>query len=271
MIVDYHMHTDWSDGRGAHGEYAERAEKLDIDEIGFTEHIEFNGRRWVMDPSDMKRYVESLDAARERSRVPLKLGVEMDYTVSRPLHEKADRFLKAWQRHLDYAIGSTHYMGDMHLAYNGHDDRWAGVNRTQLYTEYYGMVKDVADSGLFDIVGHLDLPKRSGYYPAGHRSGKLKPRLSEAIEAALDAIARAGMCVEVNTSGWRHSCREQYPSARLLGMCNERGIEITMGSDAHIPKHVGYMFDEAVELALESGYSTITVFDKRNRDQAEIG
>jgi histidinol-phosphatase (PHP family) len=269
MIADYHMHTDWSDGRGAHGEYAERADRLGLDEIGFTDHVEFNGRSWVMDPEDMYRYVESLDAARERSRVPLKLGVEMDYT--RFVHRKADRFLKAWRRQLDYAIGSSHYMGDMHLAYNGHEDKWEGVNRTQLYTEYYGMVKEIADSGMFDIVGHLDLPKRSGYYPVGHRSGKLKPRLSEAIEAALDAIARVGMCVEVNTSGWRHPCRDQYPSGRLLGMCNERDIEITLGSDAHIPNHVGYMFGKAAERALEAGYSTITVFDKRNREQVDIG
>jgi histidinol-phosphatase (PHP family) len=90
------------------------------------------------------------------------------------------------------------------------------------------------------------------------------------VETA-DAIEAAGVCVEVSTAGLYKPVGELYPDRELLAACCERGVPITLASDAHEPTHVGRDLDRAVALAREVGYETVTVFDRRERRQEPLG
>ena len=57
----------------------------------------------------------------------------------------------------------------------------------------------------------------------------------------------------------------------FLEACHERGVPITLASDAHEPANVGRDVDKAVALAREVGYETVTVFEGRNRRQETLG
>ena len=57
----------------------------------------------------------------------------------------------------------------------------------------------MAESGVFDFAAHLDLPKKFGFKPAAN--------LSAESSAALDAIAAAGMAIEIN----RVSTHPEWP------------------------------------------------------------
>ena len=64
---------------------------------------------------------------------------------------------------------------------------------------------------------------------------------------------------------------ELYPDRSFLELCRERGVPITLASDAHQPAHVGRDVARAAELAREAGYETVTVFDRRERRQEPLG
>ena len=102
-----------------------------------------------------------------------------------------------------------------------------------------------------------DLVKKFGYIP---QEGYL-----HLAEPALDAIKDAGICMELNTSGLRRTCREVYPSQVIVEAMRQREIPITLGSDAHKPEETGYAFDAAVASALQAGYTDIQRFMGRER------
>src|SRR5947199_160082 len=77
-----------------------------------------------------------------------------------------------------------------------------------LYREYYRLLARAAESGLFDVLTHFDLPKKFG-----HR----RPDASLAAEeAAVEAAGRAGIAVEVSSAGLRKPVKELYPAPDLL-------------------------------------------------------
>ncbi len=91
--------------------------------------------------------------------------------------------------------------------------------------------RDAAESGLFTILGHLDLVKKFGYRPT--RS------LDRELERLVERIAHAEVLVEINTAGLHRPTGEAYPSLDILRRLCEAGVQITFGSDAHRPDEVG--------------------------------
>jgi len=261
MIVDYHTHTDMSDGRDGHEKYVSKALELRLGEIGFSDHFMFKQLPWVMGPERIPEYVEKIEILRQGSNIPIKLGLEVDY-IRRDVGSTRE-FLNRWGRQIDYCIGSVHHLNSWDTASPDQTYKWKNAGITQTYTKYYELVQELAKSGLFDIVGHLDVGKRYNYYPRGCPV--------EALWKSVEAISENDLCVEVNTSGLRHACAEIYPERKILEMCYERDIEITLGSDAHRPSEVGADFGKAIKLAKDVGYTTITVFTKKRKEQVELG
>jgi histidinol-phosphatase (PHP family) len=115
----------------------------------------------------------------------------------------------------------------------------------------------MAESGLFDILGHPDLVKKFGHVPGGD--------LDRFYEPAVDAIAAAGCVIELNTAGWHKPCAECYPAPRFLELACSAGIPLVISSDAHEPGHVGRDFSTAIKLAKAAGYQETCLFEKRRR------
>jgi histidinol-phosphatase (PHP family) len=114
--------------------------------------------------------------------------------------------------------------------------------------QYLELVGDAAESGLFTIMGHLDLVKKFGYRPTR--------TLEKELSRLVDRIARTGVLVEINTAGLHRPIDEAYPDPNILRRLCEAGVPITFGSDAHRPEQVGRDFEHAVKLATEAGYSS---------------
>ena len=103
-------------------------------------------------------------------------------------------------------------------------------------------------------MGHPDLIKKFKYYPDGD--------LKRFYEPAIEAIAKAGSAIELNTAGWHKKCEEQYPALDFLKMARDAGIPLTISSDAHSPKELGSNFKEARELAISAGYDKLARFHR---------
>ena len=120
----------------------------------------------------------------------------------------------------------------------------------------------MAKSGLFDIVGHIDLIKVFKFMP--------KKDINIIARKALLAIKEADMTIELNVAGYRKPIAEAYPSSSLLQEVYMLGIPITFGSDAHTPKQVSMFSQEVVALAKSVGYTECAYFIKRKRYMIEI-
>jgi histidinol-phosphatase (PHP family) len=252
MIADYHIHTPLcGHAEGEPREYVEQAIACGLTEIGFSDHLPLSMYRqpgYAMQREDVDGYVSLVrDLAQEyASRVRILLGGEVDFFEQ---SIEQDAALLA-EYPFDYAIGSVHFVGDG-FAYDhpGSREHYRGYGVDNVYVQSYDLVAKAAATGLFRIIGHLDLAKKHGHRPEDP-AGVAAP-----ASAALAAIKASGAAIELNTAGWRKPVGEAYPSPALLSEASSLGIPLTFGSDAHHPRDVGAHFDRAVTVARQCGYT----------------
>lgn len=260
LPADYHMHTPLC--RHATGEpvdYARRAVELGLTEIGFSDHSpmprdDFDD--WRMFDRQLDEYVAKVRLAQKTfPQLTIRLALEVDYL---PGHEDWIRQLAA--RHpWDYFIGSVHYVSESWDIDNPAKlSEWKKRDAFEVWRIYFERLTLAAESRLFDIIGHADLPKKFGIRPAQD--------CAPLYENFLHAVAKAGCAMELNTAGLRKDCREIYPSRQLLELAFQKNVPITFGSDAHAPGEVGMNFAEAVQLARATGYTKTCRFQGRQRE-----
>ena len=73
---------------------------------------------------------------------------------------------------------------------------------------------------------------------------------SDLIDAVLKSLIERGRGIEINTSGFKYGISNTYPSLDIVKRYKELGGKyVTLGSDAHKAKYIGYGFDKAYEIA----------------------
>jgi histidinol-phosphatase (PHP family) len=210
---------------------------------------------WRMALADLPEYFAWIDRARAHAagRLPIRAGLECDWLAGcEPwIADLADRY--AW----DYLIGSVHYLGNWDFDNPKWLGRWAEEDVEAVWSQYWHTYAAMADSGLFDILGHPDLVKKFSHVPSGD--------LDRFYGPAMDAIAASGSAIELNTAGWHKPCAEAYPSLRFLELACSAGVPLVISSDAHAPCEVARDFPKAIELAKAAGYRETLLFDGRSR------
>lgn len=257
---DYHMHTPLC--RHAVGEpveYARQALEMGLTEIGFSDHSPMRQDdfdNWRMFDRQLDEYVAKVRLAqKEFPQLTIRLALEVDYL---PGQEEWISSLAA--RHpWDYFIGSVHYVSDTWDIDNPAKlSEWKKRDPFEVWQAYFKRLAMAAESGLFEIIGHADLPKKFGIRPAQDCTPLYRDFLA--------AVVRSGCAIELNTAGLRKDCREIYPERKLLQLAFENHIPITFGSDAHAPGEVGADLNQAIDLARSVGYSETCRFNRRQRE-----
>jgi histidinol-phosphatase (PHP family) len=242
--------------------YVEGAIEAGLAELGFSDHLfmywlppdrrdpELTMAEWEHD-----FYIQDVERCRRRygRDITIRLATEADFI---PGHERElERILRAYD--WDYVIGSVHFIDGW-----GFDDArylagFAEWDIDALYARYFDLVGASADTGLFDTIGHSDLVKKFGHRPRRDQ----RPAYAQLAER----LARAGVCVEVNTGGLRKPVGEIYPHRGLLRAYRAAGVAVTVGSDAHAPDEVAADFASATELMRAAGYTEFIRFVRRQR------
>jgi histidinol-phosphatase (PHP family) len=267
VIVDYHMHLRNGREQIAHDTWSvdpfvETARAAGVDEIGFTEHVYYFKQTrtlWTVPYQtercvyDLVPYVDAILQAKERG-LPVKLGLEVDYVPGREDETRALLAPYPW----DYLLGSVHFIDG--LGVDGEPRLLDEVGVEEAWRRYFDTLARAARSGLFDSLSHPDLVKIFGMRAAEFDYTEI-----------ADAIAEAGVAIEVSTAGLRKPVGELYPHPDFLAACRERGVPVTTGSDAHSPNLVGRDFGQARELLRSAGYETVTVFERREARQEPLG
>jgi len=241
-------------------EYAKNARERKIDEIGFSDHINLL-RVGDYDVSPLHlfpTYVENFRAFKEKSDLPVKLGVEIDFFPQAV--DDIKRFVSKYP--FDYVTGSVHFIGDWMVDWRKQIEEYQKRDLMQIYEQYFRLVRQLCHSEVFDNLGHPDLIKIFGYRPTRD--------YSHILAETAEAVADAGMSVEINTSGLRRPCMEIYPSERFLRLLHDCAVPIVFGSDAHEPSDAGRDLSQAVQLAKKAGYCQVCVYSGRRREAMSI-
>lgn len=261
-MIDLHLHSTCSaDGRSDIAAYAQKAAARGLAVLGFCEHVDFDPRDRAYRYLDVPRYDREIETARRRARdVRFCQGVEITYQAG--LEDQ----IRAWlsDRQWDYVVASVHLVD--------YADGWTMVSepraisgyfvdhtQEEAYRPYFEELLRAVESGLGDVLGHLDLIKR---YGAAHYGPFAPVRFEDEIRAVLRATVQAGMGLEINTSGWRQAPAEPYPGLEILRWYREMGGELlTMGSDAHHVEDLGAGVPEALALARAAGFRAVAAFE----------
>lgn len=254
---DYHTHTILcKHAVGTTAEYRQKARELGLTELCFTDHCpEPSGYdpKHRMSLDEVPQYYDLIRPLQDGGMPPVLTGLEADYFPG------CESFLAGFlpAQPLDLVMGSVHYIKDW-----GFDDphylkTWESADLKGVWREYFTLIRQLVDTKLFDVISHFDLPKKFGHRL---RDADMK----EYVQPVLDHIARQGMAIEINTSGWRRHVAEAYPSPLILSLAAEREIPLTFGSDAHAPDEIGYQFTEALALARETGCRYSLRFNQRH-------
>jgi histidinol-phosphatase (PHP family) len=258
MIATYHNHSSWSDGRSPFAEMYAFAESVGVDLLGLSDHFcvlpDGTSPDWSLQPGKVEAYLADVKSFQAKGEIEVIVGLEFDW------FENHDRMVRPYVEgiSLDYRIGAVHHVEgrqfDVDISY--WSDRTEEA-RDQIYVKYWRLIGEMAESRLFDIVAHIDLPKKLGFYACSD--------LSLHIDAALDAIRESDMVVELNTAGFGKLCADGYPSLQILQKCEKRGIPITLSSDGHIPEHILFEFERGLARLYEAGFTSIAWFRNRER------
>ena len=230
QLWDYHTHNERC--RHADGpveEYVLKAIEIGLEEIGCSDHFPMrllpesaDVWKYAMEIEDFPNYLEECKQLREKyqDQITVKIASEVDFFPS--VFEEYCTLVSQYWDDLDYIIGSIHVVQWEDIDAWGVDDevfqaRFDEYGSNKVYLEYYNEVLQMAQTGFYNIVGHMDLPKKFCHMPVDSAP------VWEKMLDILDAVQQSEMAVEINCSGFLKPIGEQYPSEQILQEIVNRG------------------------------------------------
>ena len=257
--ADYHIHSSVSpDSKESYEGIFKAAEERGLSEIMITEHYEFFPRDYhsrFFGEGYMEDYEKRFREAVAKYRGSLRIGFGIEFGQSNEDPEKAEKILEAFD--FDYVIGSCHKIDNIDLSQYDYKI----IDKEALLDRYLKELYRIAEAGLYDCLGHLDLPKR--YAKRQGLELAISPE-DERLERILRCVIRQGKGIEINTSGMRQGLSECLPSPGILKKYAALGGRIvTVGSDAHRAVDVAADLETAKSYMRTAGLEYITCY--RNR------
>jgi histidinol-phosphatase (PHP family) len=267
LTTSYHTHNRFCDGAGEIADYAAAAISAGLEALGISSHapLTFPDPN-AMRAADLPAYGAEIDRVRDahRDRLRVHRALEFDYIPER--HDALWGLVAPVA--FDYLIGSVHFVGEdddgapwaCDLTREGFErglrTRYGGDIR-RLVGAYYERVRSLAAWGRVAIVGHFDRIKKWNRDERYFREDG--PWYRREVEAALAAVARTGLIMELNTVGWRNDVGRPYPSPWILRRCLDLGIRLMVTTDAHAPERVNEYHAEAQAVLHEVGCRELAV------------
>lgn len=188
----------------------------------------------------------------------IKVGLEIDFEPEQVslVEDIVGRFA------FDLIGGSVHFIENRNIVSRRSNRTAVPLAPEYVWGHYITKLNKMLDSGWFDVVCHLDVPKKL--------AGVMPREFIPEIEEVLARIAAKGFSVEINTGGLDHPAGETYPSMDLLGRCHQLGIPFVLGSDAHQPEEVGRHFDHGVSMLRSVGVHELSTYTARNRESIPL-
>ncbi len=260
---DTHIHTTrCGHATGSDEEFLEAAIARGLDAIALTDHAPFYWLRpeerdptLAMAADELPGYVDDVLALAERyrGRIDVLLGVEADYVPGR--EEDLSRLLEPYP--FDVVLGSVHLVDGWLVDAPSSLVRLGGGQEEvdRIWGRYAELLVEAAGSGMFDVLTHLDLPKKFG-----HRASQ---PFAGCQDEVVSAVAASSCAVELSSGGRRKPVGEDYPAPDLFCKLASARVPFVLASDAHAPAEVGFAFENLVANARAAGVTEVMVYRQR--------
>lgn len=264
MWTNYHCHTGYCDGKKSIEEVVAAARSMGLIAIGLSSHAPLPfPAKWCMKGEMLDVYLKEIAGARSKSGgIQVYAGLEIDYIPGRISPY-------TYRNKLDYTIGSVHFVDAYPDGHGWEIDNTYDVFMDGLKTifggsirqagaRYFALTREMVTTTTPDIVGHLD--KFKMHNRGDHFYMEDEPWYKYEVDQTLNAIAKAGCIVEVNTRGLYQSRTDTvYPSPWILERILQRNIPVTLSSDAHHPEDLVNRFPEAAGELLSIGFKKLRI------------
>ena len=258
MYSDFHLHTSFSDDSDTDPEkQIERAIALRMSSICFTDHIDMDYPEGEFTfELDIDAYYNCYLQYREKYKNKIQLFFGVEFGMQPHLGPAFEEYTAIHP--FDFVIGSNHLVRGMDPYY---PEAFEGYTEDSTYRRYFEeLLTEVTNCSSFDVMGHLDYIVRYG--PNQNRSYSYE-KYQDVIDEILRTVISKGKGIECNTSGLRN-LGVPHPMPQILTRYREMGGEIlTIGSDAHVPEHLGFGFDRIGEILKACGFRYYTTFAER--------
>lgn len=261
-IWDYHVHSNVSfDGQVSIHDMCKEGQKRGLSGITFTEHWELSWSNSQI-TFDVPEYRAAIAAARAAfPDFEIGMGIELGLDS-----KSSDDAQKASELGWDFIIGSCHNIDGVDV--NG-GNYCKGKEKEECFRGYLiNLTRIIKSSPYFDVVGHLDLPRRDASFE--DRSLYYADYADE-IDALFKLIIPMGIGIELNTGGWRYGLDGAQPHMSVLKRYREMGGEIiTCGTDCHTFKSIASYMPDGYEVLRQAGFKYISLFKERKPYQHKL-
>lgn len=279
MYADYHLHSEFSDdSRTPMEQQIERAISLGIQEICFTDHVDYGIKKdWTedniqwrggdgvgtaatdMDPLTNVNYPEYFGKLLRMRKIygdKITIRNGLEFGIQQHTIPQYRKLVEEYGKYLDFILLSFHQVENKEF-WTG--EFMEGRSQEEYNLRYYEeMLRVVSEFDDFDVLAHVDLISR--YDPAGsYPFENIKAILTDIFKIIIEK----GKGIEINTSSWHYGLADTMPSGDILRLYHSLGGEIvTIGSDAHKPEYIGDHFEDARNILKEIGFTKIYTFEK---------
>lgn len=283
---DNHVHSSFStDSNTAMKEHCIQAKSKKLSSICFTDHMDYEFPEtyslfWKKETEDSpdaftfapEPYFQmTKEMAETFPELEIRTGVELG--LKKEIKEKALKLTKTYP--FDFVIGSTHLVENMDPYY---PEYWEAFGEEKGILRYYETTLENIKTGFdFDVYGHIDYILR--YCPAVKKALEnqvsLEPVFTktmsvyvEILREILTFLIQNGRGIEINTAGFKYGLGHPNPHETLISYYKELGGEIiSIGSDAHETKYLGFSFEKVPDILRQVGFSCYTEFHQRHPRQ----
>ena len=280
MKADYHIHTEFSDdSRELMENQIERGIELGLDELCFTDHVDYGIKRDWDDPkgieyrggdgmsssADEQDPIANVDypaffkkfhemEKKYAGKINIKAGLE--FGIQTITIDPFEKLYAKYEDELDFVLLSMHQVDNKEF-WTG--DFTRGRTQQEYNDAYYDEIYKVQQQFKhYSVLAHLDLLAR--YDPAGvYPFEKEEEKIAEILKLAI----KDGKGIEINTSSWHYGLKDTQPSRKILKLYKDLGGKIfTFGSDAHKTEFLGDHFADARKIVRdEIGIKEFCTFD----------
>ena len=280
MYADYHLHSEFSDdSRESMENQIARAIELGLDEMCFTDHVDYGIKKDWNDPGGIQwrggdgmsssademsplanvnypEYFAKLLRMRATfgSKISIRSGLE--FGIQSITVQDYEKLFTKYRNELDFVLFSMHQVNNQEFWNQQFQE---GKTQQEYNEQYYNeILKTMKLFRNYSVLAHLDLLvryDRAGIYPFE----KVQDIIAEILKQAITD----GKGIEVNTSSWHYGLSDTQPSRKILKLYKDLGGKIiTVGSDAHSTKYLAdHIKDAYAILKDEIGFTEFTTFD----------
>lgn len=248
---DGHVHTFLCrHAIGTMEQYAQAAIRRKLKSITFLEHLEedinYHPRTWLTEEDFDTYFDEGIRLKKQyRDQITIRLGVEVGYNPDCPGKIRDRLAQRSWD-----IIGLSYHFCRIpglkeHLNLLSRKQKNIEIieryGSGRLLNHYLDALLEAVENMGADFLCHLDAGLRyqpNLFYDATHQAK---------IQQLLDRVKKAGMALEINTSGYDIR-NEPFPHTDIILRARDMRIPLRVGSDAHRPAEVGRHFEKVPAL-----------------------